>query len=143
MSSKRSVVCTKTRLDPTHTYIIDLYEIPLDDPEALREMLERMHANIIDMTEKAALPKRASEAAAQARKKEFDEMCAIVDARLGLPEKDALDEVAVTFNLSDRMQQRLTRYIKARRLGASPETAKWASAKGNWQQFSKVLKKLK
>ncbi|WP_170477548.1 hypothetical protein [Ruegeria arenilitoris] len=144
MSEKKSLIYSEMELDPQHEYFVHLYEVPLDDEEALREAVEAMQLNLYEMTEKAVQPQRASAQAARRKAENFAALCAVVDApeRAGWLEKDLLDAAAEQAVLSVRMQERLTRYIRARRRGAAPETAVWVSEKGNWRKFMAVLKDL-
>jgi hypothetical protein len=111
---------------------VHIYEAPVD------VAVEAMQKNVLEMTELAGQKRRASEEAAKKKRDAFLEKCQDVEKKLadGMAWADAADSV------SARLHARLHLYVEARRLGAVPETAAWASQRGNWRKFKKVITSL-
>jgi hypothetical protein len=89
-------------------------------------------------------PAKAAEAASDKRHREQAEKLQILCDIIDNPDNASLGWIDLMdlapFESSKRLESRMLRYRNARKLGAAPETALWASERGNWRHFKDVLK---
>jgi len=125
--------------------MLHIYDTPLSDRDSVHDAVERMQLNLVEITGRADQPRRASEASA---KNESVKTEAYVRTACGIHEEyrdaqlqwtDLMNLVEQRVPVSQRLEARLRLYRDARVLNAAPETAIWASQKGNWQAFKIVL----
>lgn len=132
-----------TELAPDAEVRLHFYEEPVEDAA-----LERMQKNLLDMALKADQPRRDRATAAQTKARKSEAAMAAAQAIIDdpdnadLPWTDLRDMIHSQTKSSKRFDERCRLYRDARRLKAAPDTALWASKKGNWRRFKDALKSL-